>query len=252
MSRGRQLLVPSISDIAPPPGMLAWLKADADTYQDVAMTTRATADGDRVRALRDQSGKGYHCFQPYSVDRAPLLKLNVLNGLPALRFDGVDDVLERYSQADFPLIRPLTLGFIISAAEVSSAYHYVFGWGENGGDGSAAVDVYPTTSQLRYVRGGLGSVMSSTVLTANTYFFQVVTDNGTTIRHRRNGAADGLGNLIFTPGVVGYVLGNTVGYWNNWFQGDIVEVLMYNRLLSDSGIAKLERYLSYRSGIALP
>lgn len=240
--RGRGVVEP------PTDSLLLWLKADAGTFQDVAMTIPATSDNDPVRALQDQSGNGYHCTQPYSVDRAPLLKLNILNGLPALYFDGVDDLLERYSQADFPLTRPATFGMIFAVSGFGTN-RFLFGWGENGGAGNSALDIENAPHRFRQVRLGLGSVSSATALVPDTFVYQVVRDTGTTIYQRRNGAADGSGNLIYDQGAVGYVLGNTVGYWNNWYWGHWVELIAYNTALSDAAITQLEAYLAARSGI---
>lgn len=67
-----------------------WLKADAGTLQ-TSGGSAATADGDAVGQLLDQSGNARHATAAGSI--RPTLKLAIQNSLSVLRFDGVDDVL---------------------------------------------------------------------------------------------------------------------------------------------------------------
>ena len=66
-----------------------WLKADAGTFQ-TSGGSAATADGDPVGEWQDQSGNARHGSQGTAGFR-PVLKLNIQNGLPMIRGDGVDD-----------------------------------------------------------------------------------------------------------------------------------------------------------------
>jgi hypothetical protein len=66
------------------------LRSDAGLYSDLAGTTPATADGTAIALWQDQSGNFNHLAQPTSGAR-PVVKTNQINGLPCVRFDGVDD-----------------------------------------------------------------------------------------------------------------------------------------------------------------
>ncbi len=79
---------PAHCDSYTPPaeGLLLWLKADSIS----------ASDGDVISSWDDQSGNGLHFTQSDST-KAPVFKTNIINGLPALRFDGVNDVLEGIS-----------------------------------------------------------------------------------------------------------------------------------------------------------
>lgn len=77
-----------------------WLKADAGTFQTDGGSA-ATADTDPVGQLRDQSGNGRHVTAAGGA--RPLLKLNIQNGLPVVRFDGTDDLM---TSAAFTLNQP--------------------------------------------------------------------------------------------------------------------------------------------------
>ncbi len=60
------------------PGMRLWLRADAGVLQ---------TPGGAVTQWDDQSGAGDHVAQTAAAQR-PTIVTNVVNGLPAVRFDG--------------------------------------------------------------------------------------------------------------------------------------------------------------------
>jgi hypothetical protein len=64
-------------------GLRLWLKADALT---------GLADGDPVTTWTDSSGNAFNPAQATTAKK-PLYKTSILNGLPIVRFDGIDDVL---------------------------------------------------------------------------------------------------------------------------------------------------------------
>lgn len=100
-----------------------WLKADAIT---------GLADGDPVATWPDSSGNGNHATQGTAGSR-PLYKVNVVNGLPAVLFDGSDDYL-----ATSTLLSALlasggagTVYAVVRPAAVGG--HYSTIWADSGG-----------------------------------------------------------------------------------------------------------------------
>lgn len=81
--------ISSFTDVANCAGI--WT-ADGTLWQDSARTIAATADGDPVASWDDASGNSNHAKQT-TAGKRPLLKTNILNGHPAIRFDGADDLL---------------------------------------------------------------------------------------------------------------------------------------------------------------
>jgi hypothetical protein len=74
-----------------------WLDAGGSAlWQDSARTTAVASDGDPVGAWDDRSGNGRHPTQATAAKRATY-KTAILNGLPVLRLDGVDDFLSTAS-----------------------------------------------------------------------------------------------------------------------------------------------------------
>lgn len=90
---------PSASAFSPLslPGLALWLDAsDLGTlFQDSALTTAATADGDPVGGWRDKSGNGNHILQATAGKRPTYKTSGGASGLggKGILFDGVDDFL---------------------------------------------------------------------------------------------------------------------------------------------------------------
>ena len=79
---------------------------------------------------------------------------------------------------------------------------------------------------------------------ANSYSYAQVAKNGTTL----------VGQSVFVPPVTTRSL-NYIGktYWNEgMFQGDIAEIVLYNRKLSASEMAAVQSYLAGKYGISIP
>jgi len=62
---------------------------DSDLYQHYQGSSISATDGDSVSTWSDDSGNGHDL----TAGTAPTYRTNVLNGEPAVRFDGVDDIL---------------------------------------------------------------------------------------------------------------------------------------------------------------
>ncbi|MBW7998500.1 MAG: hypothetical protein FVQ81_18390, partial [Candidatus Glassbacteria bacterium] len=82
---------------------LEWWRA-ADQVRGAALWLDASAitgleDGDPVATWVDQSGQGNDVTQPIE-SRRPEYKVNVLNELPAVRFDGATEYLRTSAQVD--------------------------------------------------------------------------------------------------------------------------------------------------------
>jgi hypothetical protein len=211
-----------------------WVKADAGTYQDAARTTPATADGDPVGGWVDQSTSAKHLAQSTSSKR-PVLKLNIQNSLPAIRFDGVDDFMDAASA-------------VLSSAAAWTAFivHKTTGdiiWA--GGIGGS------TNNQLRIGQGGTYTLsmydgsnnpISLTAAPARTVWTQAAYQNGP--HYWVNGTsrdnAGTIGNMSqqrFFADVNG-----TAALVN----GDVGEILIYNTALSSGDRAAVESYLQAR------
>jgi hypothetical protein len=89
--RGRAPAAAAFSPLDLSPSL--WLDAGlSQKWQDSARTVPVTSDGDPVGAWDDMSGSGRHAVQATAAKRATY-KVAIQNGLPVIRFDGVDDWL---------------------------------------------------------------------------------------------------------------------------------------------------------------
>lgn len=237
-------------------GLALWFDAsDATTlFQDAAMTTPAQADDDRVGGWKDKSGNSRH-FTQATADKRGTLKTGVLNGLPVVRFDGVDDYLGRIesfltgtsgvyiavtatNDATKPdqsvicsaprvdgLLRPNTTAFCIQAP--GGRVDAPPGPGPNG---TFRVMEWGSTGAAYFIRAN-GVTLPLTVI------------NGT-----NNGAwwGDVAAHSRTSLGCYDY------GGQASFLKGDIAEVLVFDPLPSADDLTLVRAYLAAKWGITLP
>jgi hypothetical protein len=240
--------------IEPPPegvtGLKAWYRADAEP---------GFTDGVKVGSVHDVTGNGWNATNPVAAAQ-PVFKANIFNGKPALRFDGVDDVLI----STCPLNpNPSTL-FVVCKSNVAAASQPTMGIIVGSGNAQAAqgnnirAHLNATTNWGSWARfnGDLTSgedlvAGEANILAAYTGVYQsgigAIYRNGV----RRNSVAGGDNLAGATTYSDKLTLGGNAdpGGWSNV---DITEVLAYDRVLSDADRVKIEDYLSAKYAIPLP
>ena len=190
-------------------------------------------DGDPVMVWPDQSGNGNDLIQGAGAKR-PIYKTGLVNGRPAMRFDGADDFID----AAFVLVQPEYV-FCVFNMTADAA-------GSNPFDGFAGVN------SLRLYRSGVGPALTMNAganlgpITINLtdYFISGCLFNATNGQFRING-----GNLA--AGNTGGIDGDGIRVGEEPFQGDIAEVIVYNTTLSAVDRQRVERYLSMKYAISL-
>ena len=208
------------------PGLVLWLKADS----------LALADGDAVTTWTDSSGLGNNATQAV-VDNKPLYKVNIINGKPVVRYDGIDDLLDVTTLA---INQPDTIFIAVDLDVVTGGHHFFdtsggarqlingAGWGMYAGtplDGVGAPDTNPYI--LSAVFNGVSSALYA---------------NGT-LKVSGDAGANGLsGNIHICAGTGGADVA---------IDGDVSEVIIYSSALSDANRMKVEDYLSAKWGIAV-
>lgn len=214
-------------------GLKLWLKGDGVFWQDGARTTPATADGDPVGAWDDASGEDNHATQA-TANARPLLKLNVKNGLPVVRFDGTDDFLSSL----LTVAQPGTV-FIVASRSATGERHMIDG----------------TTELARWLVGGdvggnwviyAGSVVTTSAQDTNWHLHTAVFD-GASSSHRVDAASAGSGDagaLALTNPLIGAGQGHIL-----FHQGDIAEVLIYDSALGTTDRDSVEAYLDAKYSI---
>lgn len=216
-------------------GLTLWLKADA---------IAGLSDGDPVGTWSDSSGQGNHATQATAAKK-PTYKTNIINGLPAVRFDGVDD----YLQASIPDLRN-GLAFLVvkhlSGGE--AAYDSYFALA---GAGNGNVLAHVSSSGGR----GLGVTQPTLNLANNatdngTSFFLVkylCTGNAFTLSAIRGGGGSASGTLSVTTGTVNNLVlctqkdGTEAEFGR--INADVAELLFYADGVSSGDADRVRDYL---------
>ncbi len=94
----------------PPSGLRLWLRSDQGVYQDAEKTTVAANDEDPAVVWEDYSGNGGDLIadddanddDTLDTERLPVLRTNVLNGHPVMEFDGIDDYMRNFTAYNEP------------------------------------------------------------------------------------------------------------------------------------------------------
>lgn len=218
-------------------GLKVWLSADVGAYVDAGVTL--ATNGQAVQQWNDQSPEGNNVDQA-TVGFRPLYVTGIVNGKPIIRFDGVDDYIEKtYGAA---LTQPNT---VIIVVKLISATGFVFGGVAGCADrndfgpgilGGGDLAVYAGTG----FTDGTESVPTAFLL------FSVVFDGasselfkgGTSIATGDAGAQSAGGLRLGTACSVA-----------SFEEMDVAEILVYNASLSPTNRAQVEAYLQSKYGI---
>ena len=209
----------------PKTGQVLWLKADAGIGLD--------AKGN-VKTWADQSGKKCNAVQNTLTLRPKYIKKGP-NGMPTLRFDGVDDNMTCPSK--FPINRNFT---IISVVRINNIYNYntivggsssMLFWGAYSYTPALWYNYITAVSSKDSIKNNY-TAMSAMVDTGakKAYFYtndSLSSTNRDTMANTDNGINIGSFNAAY------YFL-----------DGDISEVLIYNRTLSQTERDSIQIYLN--------
>jgi len=243
------------SDIA---GLTWWLRAD----------TIGLSDGDAVGTWADESGNGSDVIQA-TTSKKPTFKTGIINGLPVVRYDGVDDLLVRAVSAwqvsdnagMFFFLYQLTAAvqddqvLYCSAEEAGGGLPFQFFTGYR----NAADPNFRT--QLRYGGAFIDGVLGSSTIGAGSPLIATYSSSGALWTIRKDAVAETLTVEI----------GSNAGRWLNaaggrdnlvagafksnveccFLKGDLAEIIYYNAELSSADRDSVEGYLSTKWGVSI-
>jgi len=240
-------------------GLRLWLRADAVNPNS---STQVRRDGTTVyvRQWRDQSGAGNHAVQTTGANQPTWLAAGP-TGTPALRFDGVDDQLR--------LPRPLaTNSFSLLAVFRTTRPHetdpegktgvggvagqrYLFG-AQHGGDANAGAGLSVGTNGVAVYEHGsgympalavyAGPLGSGNVLVGVHYDAKQLSLDVQGLAARTGMVSPRV--LVTAPVEIG------LGAYGA-FDGDLAEVLLYDRPLAENERRGLARFLADKYGIVV-
>ena len=202
--------------------LVRWFKADAITGLN---------DGDAVSTWTDSAGLGNATG---TTTTRPLYKTNILNGLPAVRFDGTDDILK------------------IATAFAPQTVFVVFNYTD--GATFPAYDGLFTDQGYTVSTGLIGHSGTNDFYAGSAHFDELrlngdVTtgDLGTLSTHKIITGRKNYGE----PYSVTWQFGQDRTMAGRFWGGDILEFIAYSRKLKSSEVREVEKYLSDKYGIAV-
>lgn len=210
-------------------GLAAWYRAGAGTRQ-TADGTPATADADPVGQWRDQGGSGRHLLQA-TASRRPVLKLDVQNDRPVIRFDGSNDLLQA---ASWGLAQPYTVFLAFSSTRVAGRVLMDGTTNDRGQLFHHAAN--PTLIPFA------GSSGTGLAYTSGAFGILCITWNGASTAYRLNNGTDTTSDVgAANPG--GVTLG---GRADGTFPGtmDVAELLVYSGAVAAADKQTLHDYLN--------
>jgi hypothetical protein len=238
-----------------------WLQADTDIYQDAAGTTPATSDADPVRRWNDQSGNGNDFINSAGADATRPIYKTPLSLVGGLRFSAAQYLLNStalgLSGADVPStcifafkLNVVAQGTVLAAASSASATPFYRFLHSSGGPGELKFSPRDDASSIKELVSG--------ALDTTNYFICSFLCSGTTINFRVDGAASGtadqdsdVGQITLDQSALG-VLWRQAASFGEYAQMDLIEIFLWNTLLSQASYDEVEAHLSTITGIAVP
>lgn len=212
-----------------------WLDASQGVTKD---GTTPAIDGDTVQQWNDYSSGGYNATQATAGIR-PIYKTTILNGKPVIRFSGTESMATA-SFLDNTFNTALT-SFIVEN-KTGTAHDVNFSnqgikWygGRSGGD----------TGTLDYNASALsnGNIVIHFPNSGLQYGVETYRYNGSSVLLKFDGL---LSATTASTGNLGLSGALTIGKLSTGgfpYHGDIAEIIIYNRALSDSEVSQVEQYL---------
>jgi hypothetical protein len=208
------------------PGLVLWARAD------VGVVT----EGEIVTAWTDSSGRGNDLKpDPATPSQRPLFVSNAHASLPAVRFDGVDDSLQFTSK--ITTIR--TVFWVVRADPAASGLRFLLG-------GMDTYDFYPGPNRQLW---NTSSYLHTAIRSGETRVDGVVIDGMTT---NRPTASPAVISLVTTGNVTADAFSRDRSYLGTAWWGDLAELIVYDRALSNAERQAVEAHLALKYGLFVP
>lgn len=225
----------------PTQGLELWLRGDYGVTADAGGKVSSWAvEGSPVKA-----GVG-------DPAESPSLVASAINGKPAVRFDGDKNLLEVPLSIEAAVSPDLTVISVWSSATAErSPLRKLYGADNGGYDRAAGIDDRAEGSNYT-VFGGSAGVIGIFTFTANTPHLTIETYSNKKLNTWVDGAAAKSGvDAEYTDSPDHFFIGGTGRVYHEPWQGDLAEMLIYKRTLTDEERKKVEDYLAGKYGLKL-
>jgi hypothetical protein len=225
--------------------LMAWLQAD----------NGVTVDGSGfVSQWNDQSGNANHALNATNATQ-PTLTSGAINGLPAVHFDGLSQLLEIPFNLSLIANRDFTFYIVMSADSADpGVVQGPITMCSNNVAGHFDFQIARTTGKLSFLRGnreGFSSFAAATAISPGQYYLVSFVMRGTNATTYFNGSFNSRG--AFTTGI--FTVGNPVRLGvrmdaGTKFRGNIAETILIRGAISDPERLNLDTYFATK--YALP
>lgn len=219
-------------------GLQLWLKADAIVGLN---------DGDPVGTWSDSSEQGNDATQA-TASKKPTYKVNIQNGLPSVRFDGTDDYFDISGSMSW--VQTFTLFIVAQKTRANDEYGTVLGHNndyhhvEFYGNGSGTIRWFTNK-----VSSGGHFLISPTISFSQfcllslqqTHISGYVVDKSMWINGENVANASGVDGASAELDHMG---AQYLGYTQEYFGGDIAEILVFDSALSVGNRQAVENFLN--------
>ncbi len=247
---GGGIVIPGGEAVAPDalPGLVGWYKADALT---------GLSGDDPVALWPDASGMGNHAAQD-DEDAQPVFHAPVINGLPALRFNGTSHQLSLPHTAFSGMDTLEDFTVITLVRWDGGTTSGIIGTGpSNANSGNLHLEVTSGGGNMRLRIGAMNGITASALLEPGGWAMvgaSQLTDGDEPVgRLYHNGSI--AGSRFEDPGTVdldgfgGFFIGNSHSS-SRHFDGYIAEVILFNRALPTDQRRGIEHYLFEKYDLA--
>lgn len=234
-------------------GMTLWLDATDPTGDGITQPANNTD----VASWQDKSGKKFHMAQSVPSSK-PKYILNAMNSKPVVRFDGTSDFLSYTTLSLTNLISTdaYTIYAVFKATNVNNANGTELRKNDSVlGDGTGRIGL-----ALRSIGGGSAEAyhfnwdgnedIAKKTFTIGTPLMVTLihdpSDNIIIYKNSDTGVTTASSDTLTFSGL--FVGKNS---YTNYFNGDIAEILVYNRQLSADELTAVDTYLATKWGITL-
>jgi len=238
----------------------AWYMAEKGTYIDAGVTE--SVHNDPVEEWHDQSGHDNHLINA-NLSEQPILRTNVVHGKPVIRFNGLDNFLDagRITALEGKEFTIFVIGVASNpdpSDQVALAYYdpeaSPTGWfARYNSSGGGEVDT-------RIKRTGLGESGTNVTFAQDIENFHIHATafdvEGEAKTYFNNQAGDTLfygGSFVYdsTARLLVGALPATGVTEEDFFDGDIAEILIFADKISEERIEEINTYASNKYGIAI-
>jgi hypothetical protein len=227
----------------PTSGLSLWLRADSGVTAGAGGKVSVWAvEGSPVKAIAD------------APEKQPTLVQNAIGGKPAIHFDGGTQMLETNLNID-PAVSPelTVISVFTSDTDAASPLRKLYGADDGGYDRAAGLD--DRAEGFNYtIFGGSAGVIGIFKLAANTPYLTV--DSYDQPKKMLNVWVSGAPakqnqEIDHGPGLDKFYIGGTGTVYHEAWMGNVAEMLVYHRVLTDDERKKVEDYLAGKYGLKL-